>query len=138
MRCSSTPTPASPSPRRFGAAGRSDDADAEEARAIELWEAKGATLLAERARGDGRQTVQVDRTSADRAEPTHYVRRRVPPNAATAIAARLDAAVAARDADALYALFADHSETVHHPTGATYDRAGALGSRRAIFSRPRA
>jgi class 3 adenylate cyclase len=32
------------------AAGRSSEADAEEAHAIELWEAKGATLLAERAR----------------------------------------------------------------------------------------
>ena len=32
------------------AAGRGAEADAEERRAIELWEAKGATLLAERAR----------------------------------------------------------------------------------------
>src|SRR5262249_1086111 len=34
------------------AAGRHAEADAEDARAIELWEAKGATLLVERARGD--------------------------------------------------------------------------------------
>ena len=40
------------------AAGRSDEADAEEARAIELWAAKGATLLAERAGG-------VERSSPD-------------------------------------------------------------------------
>ncbi|HYC23564.1 MAG TPA: nuclear transport factor 2 family protein, partial [Candidatus Bathyarchaeia archaeon] len=35
------------------AAGRSDEARVEEARAIELWEEKGATLLAERARAGG-------------------------------------------------------------------------------------
>ncbi len=35
------------------AAGRGAEADAEERHAIELWEAKGATLLAERARRDG-------------------------------------------------------------------------------------
>ena len=36
------------------AAGRGGEADAEERRAIELWEAKGATLLAERARREPR------------------------------------------------------------------------------------
>jgi class 3 adenylate cyclase len=55
------------------AAGRSAEADAEEARAIELWEAKGASLLVERARGhrngaDGLMTrgekVDLDREDA--------------------------------------------------------------------------
>src|SRR5262249_61711208 len=39
------------------AAGRGTEAAAEEARAIELWEAKGATLLAERARREPRPDV---------------------------------------------------------------------------------
>jgi hypothetical protein len=50
------------------------------------------------------------------------VRRRVRPNAATANAARYDAAMAARDADAAADLYAEGAETVHHPTGVTYDR----------------
>ena len=52
--------------------------------------------------------------------------RRVRPNAATANAARLDAAVAARDADALPSLLADDAEGVHHPTGAAYRERDAL------------
>ena len=48
------------------------------------------------------------------------VRRRVRPNAATANAARLDAAVGARDIDAMYATFADGATGLHHPTGAAY------------------
>ncbi len=39
------------------AAARDEEADVEEGRAIELWEAKGATLLAERARRRGRAGV---------------------------------------------------------------------------------
>ena len=43
------------------AAARAEDADAEEGRAIELWEAKGATLLAERAwRRGGRRDERPD------------------------------------------------------------------------------
>src|SRR5206468_7387038 len=49
-------------------------------------------------------------------------KRRVRPNGATANAARLDAAIAARDADALPTLLAERAEVVDHPTGATYDR----------------
>src|SRR5207249_6407381 len=46
--------------------------------------------------------------------------RRVRANAATAHAARLDAAMAARDADALAALDAEHVEVIDHPAGPTY------------------
>jgi hypothetical protein len=59
--------------------------------------------------------------------------RRVRANAATANAAGVDAAFATRDADAIGALFADDAETVHHPTGATYDRQGALARVRSGF-----
>src|SRR5262249_46968749 len=61
------------------------------------------------------------------------VRPRVRPNGATASAARLDAAVAARDADAVAALSHDDFETVHHPTGTTYRRDGTLASFRGAF-----
>src|SRR5204862_75065 len=57
------------------AAGRADDAAMEQRRAVELWEAKGATLLAP----DGAEAAPPDVTS--------HARRRVRPNAATASAA---------------------------------------------------
>src|SRR5207247_3818945 len=62
------------------AAGRSDEAAAEEARAIELWEAKGATLLAGRARRDGGRVARVDYAPGE-ARP---VRRPVPADAGSA------------------------------------------------------
>ncbi|MBI3768727.1 MAG: AAA family ATPase [Deltaproteobacteria bacterium] len=55
------------------AAGKSSDADAEEARAIALWEAKGATLLAERARRDGGDHEPAAHAPADRTEPARPV-----------------------------------------------------------------
>src|SRR5262249_12011716 len=61
------------------------------------------------------------------------VARRVRPNAATAGAARLDAAMAARDLDALAAFSADESETIDHPTGTTYDNIGDLASWRMML-----
>jgi class 3 adenylate cyclase/tetratricopeptide (TPR) repeat protein len=85
------------------AAGRSAEADAEERRALELWEAKGATLLAERAGGMVR-ALPVGRTHEEHAPS---VRRRVRPNAATANLDRFDAAIAARDLGALVALLGD-------------------------------
>ncbi|TML91747.1 MAG: nuclear transport factor 2 family protein, partial [Actinobacteria bacterium] len=60
-------------------------------------------------------------------------RERVRPNAATANAARLDAAIAARDADALPTLVADHAEVVDHTTGATYDGLGSLAFWRSLL-----
>src|SRR5262249_39313018 len=59
--------------------------------------------------------------------------RRVRLNAATAHAARAEAAIAARDADAFSAMYADESESVDHTTGATLDRRGILGSFRALL-----
>src|SRR5215468_1511880 len=63
------------------AAGRGAEADAEEGRTIELWEAKGATLLVERARhadgaAEGREPVPATRRAEGR-----RARRRVRPNA---------------------------------------------------------
>jgi tetratricopeptide (TPR) repeat protein len=113
------------------AAGRRDEADAEEKRTIELWEAKGATVLNERVYRDvGRSS----RSPNDRSEAMSRVRRRVRPNAATANQARLDAAVVARDADALSILFADELECVDHTTGVVYDREGVLFSWRSLLS----
>ena len=59
--------------------------------------------------------------------------RRVRPNAATANAARLGAAIAARDAEAIGPLFADDAESVHHPTGVTFDRRGGIARVRSLF-----
>jgi class 3 adenylate cyclase/ketosteroid isomerase-like protein len=109
------------------AAGRDAEADAEERRAVELWEAKGAVLLAERARSDRGRVAPVAVTAADPvAAPP--VRRRVWTNAATASTVRVEAAVAARDTDALASLFSDSVEFVDHPIGASYGRDGMLAS----------
>ncbi|MGH7895064.1 MAG: nuclear transport factor 2 family protein, partial [Candidatus Binatia bacterium] len=65
--------------------------------------------------------------------PVRSIRRRVRPNTATANVARIDAAVAARDADALPALFAAACEFVEHTTRASYDREGVLQSLRSFL-----
>src|SRR5262249_11997841 len=78
------------------AAGRREEAAAEEARAIELWKAKGATVLAERAPRDERTIAApaVDVSSRPRAEKgVEATHRRVPANAATAMVAAVDAAL---------------------------------------------
>src|SRR5262249_5191781 len=59
--------------------------------------------------------------------------RRVRANAATANAVRMVAAVAARDPDAFDTLFTDDVGVIHHPTGAVYERLGALANYRRIF-----
>jgi hypothetical protein len=59
--------------------------------------------------------------------------RRVRPNAATTNAARIDTAIAARDADALPKLLADDYETVDHTTGATFDKRGSLATWRSLL-----
>jgi tetratricopeptide (TPR) repeat protein len=113
------------------AAGRADEADAEEKRAIELWDAKGATVLAERARLG--RVDQAKRALDDPAAPARPVRRRAAANGATAFAARTEAVIAARDADALPGLFADGQVTVHHPTGIVYDGEAGLASWRSLI-----
>ena len=106
----------------LAAAGRSAEAAQEDARAIELWETKGATLLAERARRETGHAVGAERPSPPRSEPASIPRRRVRPNAATEHVARFDAAIAARDAHAIRDLVADPTLTTHHPTGVEYGR----------------
>ncbi|HSQ00277.1 MAG TPA: AAA family ATPase, partial [Candidatus Dormibacteraeota bacterium] len=89
------------------AAGRDREAAAEEARAIELWDAKGASVLAERARQAS------GATSSAAPPPAATVARPIPPPVRTAIVNaanrsddRFDAAWAARDWDAVAAVFA--------------------------------
>jgi hypothetical protein len=60
-------------------------------------------------------------------------RRRVRPNAATINAARLDAAIATRSADAIPPLFAEDLRGVDHTTEAALERAGLLFSFRALL-----
>ncbi len=98
------------------AEGRGAEADTEERRAIELWEAKGATMPAERARRS--VAAEVRGSTAGTHPPPSLARLgpKVRANAATAHAARLDAIVKARDADALAQLLSDSVEIVHHPT----------------------
>ncbi len=103
------------------AAGRRAEADTEERRARELWEAKGASLLAERARREVPAPEAVTPAPSEK-----RVRRRVRPNAATAHVARFDALLASRDAEGISRLYADEMVTVHHPTRTEFGREAQL------------
>src|SRR5262249_51490904 len=63
----------------------------------------------------------------------HPVQRRVRPNAATARAARLDAAIAPQDADAASCVVAPQGEAPKHTTGSTADGDGVLRSFRYLL-----
>jgi hypothetical protein len=66
-------------------------------------------------------------------DPQPKAVRRVRPNAATAHAAGVAAAIAAGDADILPTLVADGVEVVDHTTGAILDRDGVLFSYRSLL-----
>ncbi len=117
----------------FRAGGRRAEADAEERRAFELWEAKGATVLAERARHAGDGSVSAAPAPETRPETMPRVQRRVRPNAATAWHARFDVALAARDFDVLAAQFHEDLEEIDHPTGSTYGRDACIASVQRLF-----
>ena len=114
------------------AAGRGTEADAEERRTIELWEAKGATLLVERVRSDRERVAPIVPAAVPIATPA-AVRRRVRPNAATAMQNRFDAALAARDFDAVAAQFREDHQEIDHPTGSTYGRDACIASLQRLF-----
>ncbi len=109
------------------AAGLPAEAAAEEARAAELWEAKGATVLSARM---PRTSTPADAPAAGWPSP---VARRVRANAATENAARVDAAVGARDLDALAAAIGE-GRIVHHPTGRPYGRDEILTAFTTLFA----
>ena len=132
-RCSTTPTRASRSPRRCAPPGAAREADAEERRAIELWEAKGATLLAERARRDrGRVAPPRCDGSGDGRDVARGAPR-VRPNAATATESRFAAALAARDFDAVAAIVHEDYHEIDHPTGSEWEGDAALASLERLF-----
>jgi tetratricopeptide (TPR) repeat protein len=103
------------------AAGRHNEAEAEERRARELWEAKGATRLVERARVEPSATPR-EVKSAPLVRALEAPRRRVRENAASESARRLEQAIASGDEHALESLCAEGFTTLHHPTGASSDR----------------
>jgi class 3 adenylate cyclase/tetratricopeptide (TPR) repeat protein len=121
------------------AAGRGPEAEAEERRAVELWEAKGATLLVERARRGATPQARpapvplFDTGRAAEALAATRVAGCVRANAAAAALDRLAAALAARDFDALGALHAERLRVVHHVTGTVLDRQGTLDWWRAYL-----
>jgi class 3 adenylate cyclase len=110
------------------AAGRAAEADAEAARALALWEQKGATLLVERARSAAAPAAVLESASAPRAAPAPPTRRRIRRNAALANVDAVAAAVSARDAGAFLALTAEGAVQVDHSTGSELDRAGMIRS----------
>jgi ketosteroid isomerase-like protein len=113
------------------AAGRGPEADAEEARAIELWEAKGATLLTGRVRRADAAALAPPYPAPLAGDPARAARPRVRPNAATENEARVAASVAARDLDAFAALFAGDAVEVHHQAGVVLD----AGEARRLYER---
>jgi hypothetical protein len=112
------------------AAGRGSEADAEERRAAELWDTKGATLLREGARRESAPARPVASTPAQRSLPFVH---RVPANAATAFLARFDAALAARNFDGIRSLFSNDHQEIHHPTGSTYGPGASVASLQRLF-----
>ena len=102
------------------AAGRAVEASAEETRAIELWEAKGATLLVERARAGVAGATSPAPAAQAAPSAAAAPRRRVHANAAIANAARVEAAVAARSLAAYEAALAEGAEVIHHGAGLSY------------------
>jgi class 3 adenylate cyclase len=84
------------------AARKDTEADAEEARAIELWEAKGAAVLADRTRRSA-AAEPVSPIPGDRATTPASIERKVRPNTAIASLNRFRAAIEDRDLDALAA-----------------------------------
>ena len=114
------------------AAGRGREADAEEHRATELWEAKGATLLAERTAHAAAPVAAPVAAAAPRAA---YAPRRRPvrPNFAFEEMRRAEAAVAARDARAVEALYRRDVEIVDHQFGITYGHDAIVERVRAII-----
>ena len=115
------------------AAGRGADADSEERRATELWEAKGATLLAERARRAGAHPSSAAAEPESRGDAERPVPRHIRASRATAAGASLEEVIAARDSDALAALLSDPCVVVHHPTSVTYGRREQLSTWKSIF-----
>src|SRR5262245_60043397 len=101
------------------AAGRAAEADAEARRASELWEAKGATLLVERARSGGTAGPPAPRPSAEAAVAPSATRGRVPRNHATLHMERIDEAVTTRDLEAGRWLLGD-GQVLHRVTGRSY------------------
>lgn len=114
------------------AAGRRGDADAEERHAKELWQAKGATLLAERATHTAAPVAASVAAAAPRAAQAPR-RRPVRPNFAVEEMRRAEAAVAARDARALEAVYRRDVEIVDHQFGITYGHAAIVERVRAVI-----
>ncbi len=113
------------------AAGREAEANVEQLRAIDLWEVKGATLIAERGHPGAVSLQAADPlpdSSLGKGGAGEVVRRRVHPNAASRLLLGVEAGFAARDQAAIEALLSDPLHTVEHPTGATYGRAGQIES----------
>jgi len=122
--------------RVLRAFGREAEARAEMQQALALWDAKGATLLVERAGGttDASSTVdaaiQRARSSGSMAVGTtsSALPARVVQNRATAAVARLDTAVEAQDLYAIADVYSDDVELIHHPTGTRSRKESAVAT----------
>jgi class 3 adenylate cyclase/tetratricopeptide (TPR) repeat protein len=112
------------------AAGRYDEADAEIARAIELWQTKGATALIDRA--PAKRSVDALHTGSVQSG-SQSPHRRMRENAATRAQRETDAAFVARDLATLERLAPSDAVWVSHPTGREYDKPAALAFLRSMF-----
>ena len=107
------------------AAGRSDEADAEQKRATGLWETKGATLLLARARGAARGA---DDDAPVPGPAATTMLRRVSANAATLYYDRFAKALLRGELDDVAEHLADDLLVVHHPTASSYGKETMLGT----------
>ncbi|HXC51516.1 MAG TPA: adenylate/guanylate cyclase domain-containing protein, partial [Candidatus Limnocylindrales bacterium] len=107
------------------AAGRRSEADAEERRARELWDAKGATLLSERAQSAVVSATPAPAISGALQPPTKMRSaitdgRRLPRNFAIQNRHRLATVIASRDVQAIETVFRQDVEIIDHPHGRSY------------------
>ena len=134
----STPTRVWPSPLRSRAAGSGAEADAEEAQRHRPLGGEGGDV----ARRTGAPRRRAPRSGVPVRPRIARSRRGLPCVAGFARTLRpsipraSDAAMAARDMDALPGLVTDDYEGIHHPTGLTYELAGALARMRELLQDP--
>ena len=124
-------SPVSTAPAAASTSGSSSSSGSSEPMAS--WRASSSSTPTARPRRSPASTSSSASAVPPRVAPTpsRAAKRRVRPNAATANAARLDAAVAAREPDAICTLIAEPAETIDHTTGVTYDREGVLATIRS-------
>ncbi len=120
----------------FRAAGRAAEAEAQDRHAIELWETKGATQLANSVRGTRQNVVNPRRPDESvqwREGANVTAHRRIGANVATRLCGEFATAIATRDLQMLGGLIAEDFHFEHRWTGTSFGSREFLGTWRGIL-----